>query len=223
MSLPLVQNPDGFEVVRDQIATILAAEILAQQDLAVSAVGDPLLWKLRVYSERSDPWGAFQGDSPDDTSPLVNVWYESGSFDESAGNIVSNQTCTGIFNIDCYGYAVSTLVAGGGHIAGDRAAALEVHRAVRLVRAILMSGPYRYLGLQGTVGKRWVQSVAMFQPQEIDGRPVQNVMAARVVLSVRFLELAPQYEGDVLEFTSVTVRRAEDGEIVVERDYDYTT
>lgn len=217
----LIDKQDTFEIVRDQIAAILVTEIANQQVLATAAGKDPDEWKLRVYVERSNPWEQFLNSPVTDRSPLVNIWYDNSSFDPSASNVSERQKTEGIFNIDCYGYGISQGDGGTGHVPGDKEAAFEVQKALRLVRNILMASEYTYLGLRGTVWTRWPQSITVFQPQ-IDARNVQQIVGARLAFRVVFNEFSPQYEADELELLSVDVLRTEDGEIVLEADYDYT-
>lgn len=217
----LIDKQDNFEIIRDEIAAILKLEITEQMALATAAAKDPDDWKLRIFSERSNPWEEYSGE-PTDTSPIVNVWYDNSGFDPGASNTVESQKSGTIYNIDCYGYGKSTDVQGGGHNPGDKEAALEVQRALRLVRNILMASQYTYLGLRGLVWSRWPQSISVFQPQ-IDGRAVQQVVGARIAFRVEFNEFSPQFEGNVLELVSTKVIRAEDGEIYIEADYEYTT
>lgn len=215
----LIDKVDNFELVRDEIAAILVTESAAQQALAVTAGKDPANWKLRVYTERSNPWEAWQNDQTD-RSPIVNVWFDNSRFDEKSSNNIERQKSETVFNIDCYGYGQSANDPTGGHIPGDREAALESQRAIRLVRNILMAAEYRYLGLRGLVWQRWPQSITAFQPQQ-DSRTIQHIVAARIAFRVDFNELAPQIPEETLEFVSVDVKRTEDGEIVLEADYEY--
>ena len=217
----LIDKQDNFEVIRDQIVAILVTEIAEQQVLAAAAAKDPDDWKLRVFAERSNPWEQYLNDPASDPSPIVNVWYDNSNFDQSGSNISERQKTDGIFNIDCYGYGVSEDDGGTGHKPGDREAAYEVQKALRLVRNILMAAEYTYLGLRGLVWQRWPQSITVFQPQ-IDGRQVQQIVGARVAFRVVFNEFSPQVVAETLEYLSVDVKRAEDGEIVLEADYDYT-
>ena len=220
MALELIDKQDNFELVRDQIAGILKLETLAQVALATAASKpDPDDWKLRIYTERSNPWEKFLNDDTD-KSPIVNVWYDNSTFDESGSNISERQKTTGIFNIDCYGYAISE-DDGAGHKPGDREAAFEAQKAVRLVRNILMAAENTYLQMRGLVWQRWPQAVNIFQPQQND-RPVENIVAGRVAFRVVFNEFSPQVTGDILEFLAVSVKRAEDGSIYFDADYDYT-
>lgn len=216
----LIDKQDNFEIVRDQIAAILVAETASQQSLATAAAKDPDDWKLRVFTERSNPWEQFL-NGPTDKSPLVNIWYDNSSFDPKASNVMERQKADGVFNIDCYGYGESANLVAGGHTPGDQEAAFEVQKAIRLIRNILMAAEYTYLGLRGLVWSRWPQTVTVFQPQ-MDGRAIQQVVGARLAFNVSFNEFAPQITEETLEFLSIDVKRTEDGEIVLEADYDYT-
>jgi len=83
-----------------------------------------------------------------------------------------------------------------------------------------MAGVYTYLGLRGTVWRRWVQSITMFNPP-LEERTVQQVVAARIALEVDFNEFAPQVAGDELDLVSATVTRSDNGQILINADYQY--
>lgn len=215
----LIDKQDNFEIIRDQIAAILVTERNSQKQLAIAAGRDPALWDFNVYTERSNPWEQYLNRSS--AKPIVNIWYDSSSFDRSASNVMERQATDGVFNIDCYGYGISSNNGTTGHNPGDREAAYEVQRTLKLVRNILMAGEYTYLGLRGTVWQRWPQSINIFQPQ-IDAQNVQQIVAARIAFNVRFNEFAPQVVGETLEGVLIDVKRAYDGEIILETDYIYT-
>ena len=218
----LIDKQDTSEIVRDQIAQILADEVASQMVLAVAGGKDPEDWKLRIFTERSNPWEQFL--NPDETgfddSPIVNVWFDSSTYDPAASNILERQKTEGVFNIDCYGYGRSKDDGGTGHEPGDKEAAFEVQRALRLVRNILMAATYTYLNLRGVVWQRWPQSITVFQPQ-LDGRQMQQIVAARLAFRVQYNEFSPQVESVELETVAVDVKRTEDGEIVAQAQYDY--
>jgi len=216
----LINKTDTFEAVRNKIAQILANESASQVALAIAdAQPNPDDWKLRVFTERNNPWEQYD-NSPTDISPIVNVWFDGSSFDPSSSNVMERQKSEGIFNIDCYGYAESES-DGIGHKPGDRESAFELQRCIRLVRNILMSSVYTYLDLRGTVWSRSIRSVKVFQPS-IDNRQMQQVTGARISFAVVFNETSPQGdESNTLELVSVDVLRAEDGEILAEADYVY--
>lgn len=217
----LITGADTSELVRDQIAAILAVEIAEQQVLAAAASEDPNLWKLRIFSERTNPWAEFI-DAPEQSQafPIVNVALDNLNYDGRASNTVERQKATGIYHIDCYGYGVSEDDGATGHIPGDARAALEAQRAVRLVRRILMAATYSYLGMRGTVWRRWIQSVNIFRPT-LDGNVVQQIVAARIAVQVEFNEFSPQVQGEPLELVSGAVLRKETGEIYFEADYAF--
>ena len=215
----LIDKQDNVEIIRDQIAAILVTEIANQQVLAVAAAKDPDDFKLRIFTERSNPWEQFLNNQTD-RSPLVNIWFDNSNYDPSASNGIERQKTTAVYNIDCYGYGQSADLVAGGHTPGDEEASFEVQRALRLVRNILMAAENTYLQLQGLVWQRWPQSITVFQPQ-IDGRQMQQIVGARLAFRVVFNEFSPQVEAQTLELVSVDVLRAEDGEIVLEADYSF--
>ena len=211
----LIDKKDNFEVVRDQIAAILTTEVASQIALATTAgKTNPNDWKLRIFTERSNPWEQLLNEQVD-RSPIVNIGYDTSSFALGRSNISERQASETVYNIDCYGYGRSKDDGGTGHIPGDKEASFEVQKALRLIRNILMAAEYTYLG------QRWPQSVTVFQPQ-LDGRQMQQIVGARLSLRVVFNEFSPQVEPVALELLSVDVIRAEDGEIVLEADYDYS-
>jgi len=215
----LIDKKDTFEIVRDQIASILTLEVANQMSLAVTAGKDPELWKLRIFTERSNPWEEWL--NPTDTtdkSPIINIWYDNSNFEPSASNISERQATSGIFNIDCYGFGVGANNVAGGHTAGDELAAFEVQRALRLVRNILMASENTYLKLQKTVGRRWPQSINVFQPS-LDNRTIQHIGAARIAFNVNFNEFSPQYVPEILELITTTTFRAETGEILIKANF----
>lgn len=216
----LIDRQDNSEVIRDQIAAIIAVESANQVALAVAASKpEPDDWKLRVFTEASNPWEQFRNFDPGvtDDSPLVNVWFDNVNFDRSKSDTFERQKADGVFNIDIYGIAVSSDDGGTGQNPGDRDAALEVQRGARLVRSILMAAIYNRLGMDGVVWDRWPGSITVFQP-EVEEVPIQHVIAARFVLEVGYNEFSPQIEMETLELLANDVHRALDGSIIVEAD-----
>lgn len=217
----LIDKKDNFEIIRDQIAAILVSEVANQVALATTAgKPTPNNWNLKVYTERSNAWELWLNDQSD-TIPIVNVWYDNSNFDKSSSNVMERQKSKSIFNIDCYGLGMSSDVPAGGHTSGDQEAAFAVHRAVKLVRNILMAAENTYLQMRGLVWLRWPQAITSFQPQ-IDGVQAQQIVGARIVLEVDFNEFSPQGdESNTLELVSIDVIRKEDGQVVMESDYSY--
>lgn len=222
----LIEGSDNSEVIRDQIAAILVTEVANQRALALAEAPprDPEEWTLRVFVERANPWDEFN-DVPAYATPLVNVSLENISFEMRNGNVVERQKATATYNIDVYGYGVSTDTAEG-HDPSDRTAALECQRAVRLTRRFLMSAEYTYLGTPRKasqyVWRRWITSIQFFQPQEND-RALQGVYAARIAFQVEFNETSPQVTGSPLEAIVATVKRTETGQVLLVAQYGEET
>ena len=219
----LIDKQDNFEIIRDQIAAILKLNITNQQALASSAGKNPELWDLRVFLERNNPWEEFQ-DADGPRPPIVNVWFDSSDNDDRASDTVERQKYTGVYNIDIYTCGTSVETAEG-HAPGDMDSALTLHRAIRLVRNIIMAGEYTYLGFprganQFVWGGRKVAAINIFQPAA-DDATTQNIMGARIVFRVPFNETSPQVDPVPLEFLSIQVKRAETGEILLVTEYDY--
>lgn len=222
MITQLIDKQDSFEIVRDQIAAILKTNITNQMALATAAGKDPELWNLRIFSERTNPWEEFQYAEGAKT-PIVNVWYDSSDFDDAGSSSVNDQKTNGIFNVDIYTCGISTETAEG-HTSGDEVSAVTSHRAIMLCRNILMSAAYTYLGLprkeKQFVWSRKVTSINTFQPSA-DDATVQNIIGARIAFRVTFTEQSPQVEYQELEEIGVQVIRAENGEILLQMEYQY--
>jgi hypothetical protein len=229
----LIDRPDNFEVVRDQIGALLNENQAAQVALATLAgEPDPSLWKLRVYLERAAPFEQFLNEvqkapALQDLSPIVNVWFETGSPDRSSSDVVHRQTYASIFNVDVYALGVAQSDGVGGQIPGDLTAALSLARGIRLVRNILMASENTYLQLRQNdgpaggpgVGERWVSSINTFQVGEDELSHL--IVGARVALRVTFNEYSPQAdESNLLETVAVDIRRASDGLLLAQAQYD---
>ena len=220
MIAELIDKQDTFEIVRDKIAEILVTESANQVVLATNAgKQNPEDWAFDVYVERSNAWERFI-DDPENPTPIVHVWYETSTFDRSASDVVKNQKSDSSFNIDVYGYGETRFDANS-QTPGDKEAILETQRVIKLIRNILMSAEYTYLGLRGTVWGRWPESIHMFQP-EINDQVSQNISGGRIRFDVSFSETSPQIPGVDLEYVSACVERTEDGQVVLTADYDYT-
>lgn len=212
----LIQGDEAFELARDAVAAILAAETTSQQALATTAGEDPNAWRFSVYVERADPIERWLPAGPDPV-PFVNVWWDSADLPEKNSSVSpTRENCT--INIDCHAFAVSRDTPGGGHLPSDEAAAREVQRVARLVRQILDSGHYTYLGSPRPSADQWcygsrVRRLQSFQPQ-LDAQNVGRVHGCRVTLEARLNMQTKQVLGDVLEVLNITARREPDGKVV---------
>lgn len=224
----LIDKVDNSELICAQLGAILLLESTAQQALAVTAgKPDPSLWKLRVFTERTNAWEQFQtpGDASDsstelefDETPIVNVTFDQETFDGAKGDHHERQAADATFFIDCFGLGISADDPNGvGHFPGDALAAAVAKRAARLVRNILMSAAYITLGFplkpNPVIWKRWVQNIQM-SPVGPSERIAQHIVGARISLAVTFNEFSPQIEGAPLELISTSFKRSDTGELI---------
>lgn len=223
----LIDKQDTFEIVRDKVALILAEESASQQQLATDAGKDPALWKLRVFTERTNPWEFLRTDNggvPSDRSPVVCVWFDNTNIDPRASQTIDRQQMDETINIDVYGIGATEILAGGaGHVPGDENAAREVQRGARLVRNILMADTYVTLGIArslGLVGQRQISTIQSFQP-EFGNQNAQQLAGLRLSLQVKTSELAPQTGAVILEEINAIVRD-EDGQILIDATFEST-
>lgn len=219
MTLTLIDKQDSFEIIRDKIASILVTEVSNQVALAIAAAKDETLWKLHVYLERSNPWEQFL-NSQADQSPLVNIWYEGSEYDESSSNTIKTQNARSTYKIDCFAVGVSEDDGNGGFVPGDRQAAYNAHRALRLVRNILMAGEHTYLDLRGTVYRRWPVSMRSFQP-DVNTTTV-DIVGAQLTMAVDHGEVSPQVAGEIIEVINATIKRQSDGLVYFTGEFDCT-
>lgn len=224
----LIDWQDGYELVRDEVAAILAVESVGQQALATAQGKDPNLWKLDVYMERSRPWERWVDVDPEDEIndvPIVNVTLDANE-ESTKTSAVRGERSTVRIHIDVYGYACAADSIDG-HTTADRSAALVAQRAARLCRNILMSEDYTYLGsprkaLQWVFGRK-VSGLNMFQPEipmKTSPRAAQTILGARIVLEVECKLRVPVFEGQLIEMISLTVDREEDGRVIARADYE---
>lgn len=217
----LIDKQDNSEIIRDQVSAILALETASQTALATLAgKPSPEEWTFRVFQERANQWECFPYNSTD-IVPVVNVWVDNSVFIKSRSNSIERQGADLTLNIDCYAPGLTTLPTADTQISGDENAAIVAQRVARLVRNILMAAEYTYLGLRGTVGQRWIESITLFQPQQ-GNQTAHHTMGARLVLKITYNEFSPQYELETLELLTAEVSRTGDGEVVLNASYDYT-
>jgi hypothetical protein len=217
----LIDKSDNMELVRDEIAAILALEIGNQKTLAIAAGRDGDLWDFDVYSERTSPWELVEDADGKiiRQTPLVNVYLASANNNGASGDDVNLTAYNVVIHIDCLS-AKAHKTIGGVMYRGDILAALDVQRVARLVRNILMAGIYRRL-IPGVVTARSIQSITMFQPN-INDRPAQHCVGARLVYACTVNEYSPQYDGPELELVSGAATRGEDGVVLFDADFETT-
>lgn len=228
MTLPqLIDKRDNFEIIRDEIAAILALETASQQALAVGAGKNPQLWTFDVFVERDRPWESLSAlEEPVD--PIVNVWFDNEDFARNQSfNSLQHTVDPGIFNIDVVTSALSKKNVGAGYDPADYQAKTDCQRIMRLIRNIFFSVPpdtkqpgqdYQFLNLRGVVGYRRIQSLTSFQVDY--QKQAVAVAAGRIVLAVKYLETALEGPYRNFELLQVQATTTTNGQVVI--DFDLT-
>jgi hypothetical protein len=206
MSAPVITQPipkQAFELVRSQVAAILAVEFQHQIDLnTASQTPDALIPDAVAFFE--ERFVAIDQES----EPTINITFEQGTLAEQDATQTNG---TYIYNIDCYTSANYT-----NSTRGDTNAMLQCNRMMGLCRAILEDTRYKTLGFaQPFVMYRHVTHMGMYQPTQKDS--TSSVMG-RLRLEVKVPETAqdipPMYLIDAL--TNVTIDTSNSG-------YQYTS
>ena len=218
----LIDKQDNYEIIRDQVAQILANEVVNQKALAVSDSQDPAGWDFKIFTEKTNPFELIEsvkGKAGGDAE-LANVWLDSVSFDQ--GDVVNRKQPDTIIQIDCVSSKNAADNASGGITTqADVRASLDAERIGRLVRNILMAATYTYLDLRGIVAKRWISRMQKMQPDR-DDQPAQNTMAFRVTLMISHLEFSPQVTPGDMDEIIIDIKRGESGEVLADLTIDTT-
>lgn len=217
----LIDKQDTNEIVRDQIAAILALEVANQRTLAIASTKNPSDYSFDVYIERIRPFETLTSvdgtESGEIANGLVNVSFDNDLFDNKGSDTVGNQKARGTFYLDCYGHKNRTDAT-----SGDELTSKEADRIARLVRNIIMSGVYTYLGLRGNVFSRYIVRREKFIPSDREGRFFENVVATRLTLEVTYKEYSPQAQGVDFELLIWDCEIGEDGSVTFDAQFDLT-
>ncbi len=210
----LITTTDGFVAIRRQILAILVAERDNQMTLATAAGQDPQMWNFKAYEERSKVFEeAISQQQTGTPLPIVNVWFDSDSFDKRSATVAETQDATANYNIDIFGFGLASNTANG-HMPADLVAANNCQRISTQVRNMLMASHNTYLQLpRGVARDRRLQSRQEFQPR-LDQNPDIEILAMRMRFEVRFNETSPQYQGQPLSELAISIIRSSTGEIL---------
>ena len=186
----LITEPDTLEIVRDQLAAILSLELQNQYALArQSGAANAADYHIPVYVENTRPYDA------GDDNPLprfVNVLLPKVDVPD-ANPRLGMQKEQAVFWIDCCARGND-----GGDFRDDKSASIRAWKTARIIRRILMSDYYTYLGLRGTVGSRTVTAMEAGTPDKA-GESALSYAVIRITVAVQFLEKAIEAEGFPLE------------------------
>lgn len=197
--IPLIEDPDGFELVRNAIGQILVEEMEGQKLKAIAKALDPAPWDIPVFLERTHPWDSLNAGIGD---KLINVWYDNSNTEGAKSNSV-NQQSQSVFNVECMA-SVNTRETDTGQVSGDEATQNEVQRVARIARQIIMHPKYMTLGLSQVVGRVWMGTRQAFQSNS-GQLPVNNVSACRIQFYASHVEDVPFEDLTTAEQALVTI------------------
>jgi hypothetical protein len=198
----LIDTPDTLEVMRDQLAALLSLELQNQYALA-QAAGVPRAqdYNVKVFVENTRPYdGAMIGQGQIN---LINILVSKVTVPTSNPRI-GNQKEKAIIFIDCAADGNTT-----GNFRDDKSATFRAWKIMRLVRRIVMSDQYAYLGMRGTVTSR------TFTQMEAGSPNIQAALALTIIrgtLEVEFVERAIETPFVILEGVDYDID-AETGQI----------
>ena len=199
----LITGKDNVEIIRDQIAAILSLELQNQKELAQEAeTPDAAQYDVSVYVENAHPYEIGVNKPP---LRFVNVILPKASLISGSRSGVQKEQA--VFWLDC--------AATGNDAAplwNEKNAVCRAWAVSRLVRDILMSDYYLYLGLQGVVGSRAVTAMDAGAPQSDAGEAIQFAVV-RLMFEVQFAERYIEQEGPEIEQIDYEVS-PETGELV---------
>ena len=202
----LQSDKDNIEVIRDQVAALLAVDFRRQAELAAeSGATDSGDYNVAVYVECDDPLQYVDEDTPGaNPFPCVNVILDSSDPDKGTAS-VNKQAFTAKLYVDCYAE---------GNAAEDGEfsfkAAQRAWKTARLVRRILRAEANTYLRLRGIVG-RVAWSFQAGEPSNT--RSAIKVKMVRVTLTVDYVENVAITEGE-LDWDIVGIVADENGRVL---------
>lgn len=186
----LQSDKDNIEVIRDQVAALLAVDFRRQAELAAeSGATDSGDYNVAVYVESDDPLQYVDEDTPGaNPFPCVNVILDSSDPDKGTAS-VNKQAFTAKLYVDCYAEGNN---AEDGEFSFK--AAQRAWKTARLVRRILRAEANTYLRLRGIVG-RVAWSFQAGEPSNT--RSAIKVKMVRVTLTIDYVENVAITEGEL--------------------------
>jgi hypothetical protein len=176
-----LSEPDNIEKLRDHIAVLVKGETENQHQLALGAnAKNAEDFNFRVFVENARPYETENENDTPPVTPFINIMLQKAAAMESNARI-GNQKEKATFIIDCIAFGNE-----GGEEWNKKVAAARAWMAAGVIRKIIMSEQYAYLGLRGKVGSRNILSIETGISEE--GGEAFNVITARITLEVQFIE-----------------------------------
>jgi hypothetical protein len=168
------------------------------QEAMKQNIGDANDFNIGVYLERERPWQLTENSEGESPFPLVNVKLAGYRKENEPGSPVNHQKYIGDFIIDCYAQGTPD----NPDYFDDTDATIRAWKLGRMVRKVLMSGYYTYLGMRDIVRRREITEAGTGTPTDKTGNiddSAVSVTICRILFSVYFSEESPQAAGVKLE------------------------
>ena len=202
-----LDKPDNIEVLRGHIAAIIKGETQYQYKMAKDIEEkDAEDYNHRVFIENARP---YDPEGEPQITPFVNVMLHQTT--PAGGNSrIGAQKMKATFIIDCVAFGND-----GGEEWNEKVANFRAWKAARVIRKIIMSEQYAYLGLKGKVGSRNITSMETRVPES--GGDAFTFVIVRITLEAEYLESFVGDPGVPLEGIDYTVIPT-NGEVLIEID-----
>jgi hypothetical protein len=192
----LISDPDNVEKLRNHLAFIIKGETQNQYAIAQEqGVPDADDYNFRVFIENDRPYDP-EDDEPA-IEPIANIMLQKAA-PAGSNPRAGPQKEKATFIIDCITFGTDS-----DEDWNEKAAAIRAWKAARVIRRILMSEQYTYLGLRGIVGSRIITSIETGVPR--NGGDALAVVTARIILEVQFMERAIEISGPIIEAIDFTI------------------
>lgn len=203
----LQSEPDNIEIIRDQIAALLAVDFAHQAELAAEArVKSKRDYDVAVYVENENPLQYVDDEEPKSNPfPCVNVSVDSSGNERGTGSVNKQSMVATIF-LDAY----ATGNTGSSEDFGMRAG-LKAWKTARLCRRILRAEKNTFFRLRGIVGNVGWKFQA-FEPDNVQSAILVRIV--RITLTVPYVEDVEITEG-VLNWEINGIITDENGKILV--------
>ena len=218
----LFNMQDNAEKIRDRIAAILKIELDNQKTMAENnpCTENKKDFDIKVYLENSRPWELTSDSADNNPFPLINIGLHETREDANPGSTVCNVKYTGTYYIDCCACG-NFYENQDNYIPDDSLSTFKAWQLARMVRGILMSGHYAYLGMQKVVRRRRITKISTLAPGGLQDAAI-SITICRIFLDVDFHETSPEAQGvnfDEMTFTTTS----HDGEVsLINISHDYT-
>jgi hypothetical protein len=191
----LITSLDNIEKIRDHISAILKIECTEQykmaQETGLDNAGD---YRIGIWQEKTRPWQINEDAEKKNPFPLVNVSLMGFHADGSGGPAIGQKKYTGEFYLDCYASGEFNLEE-----SDDTDSAKKAWQTGRIIRNIISSEQYSYLGLRGIVRDVRIVEGKTGDPRNQNENSAQSVTICRMTLQVNYYEDTPQAETSVFE------------------------